>query len=409
MIRPSESIKPYTSTCIHCGRLSELDQMSECKVCKNKRASGQALPKRKVRPVIVNRAHLQKSIAVCETNQCGKFGTRDGRTGCLLLEKPCDIERRLLAGEGCVDDPPQFGPFKQSGRPFATGGEAKFITSAQLQRDILSLVGMIPSDIGVIVGVARSGMNVATMLSMYLHLPLVAIRQSQGDIVGVGNGWRLNESREAITNKRAIIVDDTVMTGNSLAHIRPVVNRQFPGASTAAIYVNPNANVKPDFHVVDLPWPHLLEWNLFNSVMSPNIACDFDGILCQDCQPGDDDDGPRYRNFIDNAKPLYAPRKEPIPLIVTARIQKYRRQTEAWLRRHGIRWFKLVMHPAKTLAERNRDDIAAFKAREYAKWLEHHTPNPAPAMFVESDDRQARRIANLSGRMVICPSTAGVY
>ncbi|WP_231743663.1 phosphoribosyltransferase [Stieleria neptunia] len=362
-----------------------------------------------MKPRIVDRAHLQKSIAICETNQCGNWGTRDGRTGCLLLPKPCDIERRLLAGAGCVADPPQFGPHQPPGHAFAPKADARFVTARDFQQDILRLAGMVPNDIGLIVGVARSGMSVASMLAMYLHLPMAAIRQTQGDVVHVGNGWRLNESKHAIKKTRALVVDDTVMTGNSLKAIRPVMDREFPEATTAAVYVNPSANVKPDIHVVDLPWPHLLEWNLFNSVMSPNTACDFDGILCRDCSPEQDDDGERYLDFIRNAKPLYVPRKEPVPLIVTARIAKYRKPTEAWLRRHGMRWYKLVMHPAKTLAERNRDDIAAYKARHYSEWLETHTPNPAPAMFIESDDRQARAIARNAKRLVVCPSTAGVY
>ena len=67
------------------------------------------------------------------------------------------------------------------------------------------------------------------------------------------------------------------------------------------------------------------------------------------------------------------------------------------------------MHPAATLAERNQDDIAAYKARHYVEWASRHRAAPRPILFAESDDRQASRIAQLSGRMVVCPGTARVY
>src|SRR5690606_15176720 len=121
--------------------------------------------------------------------------------------------------------------------------------------------------------------------------------------------------------------------------------KTFVSAIAAAVYVNPFARVKPDVWVRDLPWPHLLEWNLFNSVLSPSMAVDFDGILCHDCPPQDDDDGPRYARFLREVQPLYVMRKTVVQLIVTARLEKYRPQTLDWLARHGIAVKTLVMGP----------------------------------------------------------------
>jgi len=297
------------------------------------------------------------------------------------------------------------------GGAFTPGkGPIRFVTSAQFQRDILSLVAQIPPDITAIAGVARSGLSAATMLSMYLHLPMITIRQTANDIVDTGNGWRLGGSKHIDPRKgKILVVDDTVMTGNSLRAIKPLVDREIGNAVYAAVYVNPRATKKPDVWAVDLPWPHILEWNVFNSILSPSAAMDFDGILCHDCPPGSDDDGPRYLEFIRNAKPLYVPRRCPVPLIVTARIERYRSETEAWLRRHGIAWHKLVMHPAKTLQDRERDNIAEFKARHYSAWAKIHKPAPGPIIFFESEDRQAREIARHAKLMVVCPHTAGVY
>ena len=292
----------------------------------------------------------------------------------------------------------------------AGSGPTRFVRSSQFQFDILNLIAKIPPDITAIAGVARSGLSAATMLSMYLHLPMITIRQTMNDVIQTGNGWRLGGSKHVNPRtEKILVVDDTVMTGNSLKAIRPLVDREFGNAVYAAVYVNPKALLKPDIWSVDLPWPHILEWNVFNSILSPSAAMDFDGILCHDCPPGSDDDGPKYLDFIRNAKPLYVPRRCPVPLIVTARIERYRAETEDWLRRHGIRWNRLIMHPAATLAERRRDNIAAFKARHYIAWAAKHKAAPGPIIFFESEDGQAREIAKLSKLLTICPHTAGCY
>jgi hypothetical protein len=247
---------------------------------------------------------------------------------------------------------------------------------------------------------------------MMLHKPMIIVSQTRGDIMDAGNGWRLTRQHKHVEpgKGRVLVVDDTVMTGNSQQILRKVVGQQFREVIFATVYCNPAANLgKPDIHAVDLQWPHMLEWNLFNSVISNSMAVDFDGVLCHDCPPGSDEDGPKYLDFIRNATPLYLPRQVPIPLIVTARIEKYRRDTEDWLRRHNVQWEQLVMHPAATTRERERDDIAVYKSRHFEAWAKNHRASPGPIVFVESDDRQAQRIAAITGRMTICPATAGVY
>lgn len=300
-------------------------------------------------------------------------------------------------------------PARRRGVFAMNGSTPRFITSAQMQSDIKTLIGKVPHTVTAVAGVARSGLAAATMISMYLHLPMFTIRQNSHDIQQTGNGWRLGGGKHIEPgSQHVLVVDDTVMTGNSLKAIRGLLT-QFKKTTTAAVYVNPTAKIKPDIWAVELPWPHLLEWNLFNSVLSPNMALDFDGILCHDCPSGSDDDGEKYLQFIRTARPLYVPRKVQIPLIVTARIEKYRAETVAWMQRHGITCKALVMHPATNLQERNRDNITAYKARHFMDWAIRHRAKPEPLAFIESDDRQAIGIAKISGRMVICPASAKVY
>lgn len=275
-----------------------------------------------------------------------------------------------------------------------------FVTLAQMAEDCKALASMLPANTARIVGVSRSGLQPANLVAMLLHRQLWIVRQSTADIIDGGNGWRLSGNTTA--DGPTVVIDDTVMSGNSFKHVMPIVRKRFPDAIAAACYVNPMAKVKPDMWVRDLCWPHLLEWNLFNSIMTPIMATDFDGVLCRDCPPEDDDDGPRYEAFLRDVQPLYLVRRTPIPLIVTARMEKYRPQTEDWLKRHGVKWTKLVMGPWRTLAERNRSDIAGFKAQHFKLFIRQYH-RLKPPLFVESDPRQAKRIAELSRGTVICP------
>lgn len=280
----------------------------------------------------------------------------------------------------------------------------------QYSRDVKTLASMLPHDLTCVIGIARSGMKAATEISMLLHLPLLALRQNKRDIIQVGNGWRLGgfEHVEPIPGK-AVLVDDTVMLGNSFRSVTDIAREQFPDLIRAAVYVNPRSRTQPDFFVWHVGAPHLLEWNIFNSVHSTHIALDFDGILCEDCPPGDDDDGPRYLNFIRNAKPKYLPRKHPVPLIVTARVEKYRAETEAWLARWNVKHYALIMHPAATTRERENYDVSAYKAHHFKHWAQRFHANPGPHIFIESEDWQARRIHELTGLMTVCPGSTAVY
>jgi hypothetical protein len=97
-----------------------------------------------------------------------------------------------------------------------------------------------------------------------------------------------------------------------------------------------------------------------------------------------------------------------IPLIVTARIEQYRPQTEEWLRRHGVSVDELVMAPWGSLAERNRHDVAAWKAEHYRRFLKRRHALKPP-LFIESCPHQAARIARLSGGLVVCPAAGRCF
>lgn len=317
-------------------------------------------------------------------------------------------------------------PFaKQSQEP---PGVPQWISEEQLVRDIAKLAAQIPPNVSRIVGIARSGLIPASHLAARLHMPLYALDTARKQLTPCGHGWRLHERREQ--PGPWLVVDDTQMTGRSLKQAHAVLNslpvlagESRPEILYSVVYRNPDLKPfpVPDLWAAELRNPHYLEWNFFNSIFSPHIAVDFDGILCEDWTGGDDS-GARYEAFLSTARPLYLPRKAPLPLIVSGRLERWRSPTLDWLTRWGVtvpdlpptRYAKqkgwgsrsMVHLFPGTTAERNKPHaVSTYKAEtylDYARVLDLK-------VFVESCPIQAREIAEFSQLPVICPAAAKVW
>lgn len=286
--------------------------------------------------------------------------------------------------------------------PFSTptGVGPKFINTEKLMTDTKTLSSLLPEDVNLVIGIARSGLPAATMVSMLLHLPLLIFRQSEKDLISAGHGWRLQGAREF--DGKPVVIDDTVMSGRSLKETMPAVWKQFPKAISATVYCNPLSRHKPNYFVEEWYYPQIAEWNLPNSIYSPHNALDFDGILCEDCPRDSDDDGEKYVRFLETARPKYITRRGYIPLIVTGRLEKYRPQTEAWLRKWNVAYHQLEMWPGTFLGRTVRK-VAEFKAKHFKAFLEK-VHEVKPPMFVESDPSQAQLISQLTDGITVCPA-----
>lgn len=280
---------------------------------------------------------------------------------------------------------------------------ARWISDAGLVKYTNALLYKLPPDIDAVAGVTRSGMDPAAYLAKRLHVPLYEINKYVG-IRPLGKGWRLGAGEPVDCAKHLLVVDDTVANGVSMRWIAGMVakERLTRKVTTAAVLCSDEGLRIVDLYGEHLPNPHYLAWNFFNSVHSPVAALDMDGIICHDCPRDDDDDGPRYAKWLDEVRPLNLPRKEPVPLIVTARLEKYRKLTEAWLRRWGVRWNKLVMGTWATKDERSRN----YNAGEYKGGVYKRSDC---ILFVESCPHQAEEIAKASGKRVICPAVERIW
>lgn len=164
--------------------------------------------------------------------------------------------------------------------------------------------------------------------------------------------------------------------------------------SFCAIYASlENANqVDTYFELVSMP--RVFEWNLMHSEMLEHCCVDIDGVLCGDPTQVQNDDADNYIDFLRSAQQITFPTM-PIGHLVTSRLEKYRAETEKWLKVSGIVYRKLHMLNLPDAATRRQLNChAKFKAEIYRGEI-------GGMLFIESEPTQAAEIALLSGKLTL--------
>jgi uncharacterized HAD superfamily protein len=203
---------------------------------------------------------------------------------------------------------------------------------------------------------------------------------------------------------RVLVLDDSVSSGGTLQAVR----RQLSGRTDIYYGALYGAEQKPpgvDEVFRHVPHPRCFEWNVFHGNQIEAACVDMDGVLCADWTEREEDSGAgrdRYAEHLSAAAPRHVP-TYPVLAIVTSRLEQYRPQTVAWLRRYGVRFRELLMSPHPSAAARQQ---AGDHARGKARWYERR---PQARLFVESDLGQAREIARLTGRPVLCTDSMEMY
>lgn len=246
----------------------------------------------------------------------------------------------------------------------------------------------------VVVGIPRSGMLPAAMIATHLQLPLADVRGYAAGIVHGPSG------KPASAGRRVLLVDDSCNKGRAMARAAALLPK---GAKATRLAVFGPYQIEPTsvcdvwFEVVH--GPRVFAWNMAKHRRLSRWGFDFDGVLCRDPDKAENDDGPRYGAFLSGAEPILLPRR-PIGHIVTCRIEKYRGETEAWLRRHGVRFGALHMMPFASKAER----MAAMKVDAGGRggWKARIIRELGVEMFVESCPKQAAIIAREAAVPVWC-------
>ena len=277
--------------------------------------------------------------------------------------------------------------------------KTNYITNRQLIEDCRNLLLPQVAQLNLkgVLGIPRSGILPASMLAIWLNLPLYALDCSGNPFVLSGTtefgGVRMKNFTP--NNGRLLVVDDTVYSGTAIKNLK---NKLLQDAFYATVYAHPKRKNAVDFFARELSPPHLLEWNLFNCVYTKDALLDFDGILSPNVPHEVCLDEEKYIDYIKNVEPFYdrIP-KTPCRGIVTARLEKYRDITENWLERHGINYGFLKMYPTEKEEIRNKNHIeeaAKFKADVFSSSDAH--------FFIESEPAEAVIIQRISNKFVIC-------
>lgn len=264
----------------------------------------------------------------------------------------------------------------------------------------------IPQGVDLVVGIPRSGTLMASLIALKMNLPLTDLYAFvRNDDLKRGN--TRNYKQEALVKpqdaKQILLVDDSIATGNSMRAAVARIREVYSGSVVTMVAFAQQHNVADvDVHLEIVEMPRVFEWNIMHHHVITQACVDIDGVLCVDPNMAENDDGAHYREFLLTAKPLFIPSVQ-VAHLVTSRLEKYRPETEAWLKRHGVSYGKLHMLDLPSAAERRRLNAAhTFKARIYQEQLH-------AILFVEGEERQAREIMRLSNKSVYCTATNEMY
>ncbi|MDD4110577.1 MAG: phosphoribosyltransferase family protein [Clostridia bacterium] len=273
-----------------------------------------------------------------------------------------------------------------------------FISFEQLNDCIYKNLHKVPRDIDLIVGIPRSGMLPATILALYLNLPFVDIDSFlSGTIYQTGNTRKCeNWIKCAKDAKKILVIDDSISTGKAIQQAKEQIKQSNIDCEIyfCAIYA-----LSLNFFMVDVFFevcnhPRMFEWNYMHHWGLKYSCVDIDGVLCRDPNFYENDDGEKYIKFIRNALPKFLPTK-PIGYIVSARLEKYRNETEKWLQKYNIKYDNLIMLNCENSKERIKSvNQGEFKANVYK--------NSDCFLFIESNLEQAVEICKLSHKQVFC-------
>ena len=232
-------------------------------------------------------------------------------------------------------------------------------------------------------------MIVANIVAQKLNKPF-----STPDSFLEGYAMKGNDTIPVTGIEKVLLLDESIGSGRQLRRTLARLRSAHPNLEIISGLLLPNKGSRKmvDHYYKVIPTPRYFEWEVMHNKKFKSVAFDFDGVLCEDCPQEVDYDEDQYRQFLENAKPYLVPHFE-IDYIVSNRLEKYRDLTEAWLKRHGVRYRHLVLWDIDDKDKR----LGGFAANKINQVL-----RLKPRLFVESSYWQSRQIAFATGIPVLC-------
>lgn len=275
---------------------------------------------------------------------------------------------------------------------------------SDLNEAIVLNLGRIPCDIDLVVGVPRSGLLAANLLSLAMNIPLTDLDSFlDGREYTSGTTKPVRRISDPLRRRKVLLLDDSISTGNAMREVRQRISEARIDAEIiyAAVYGIHDHHAEVDLVLEKVALPRIFQWNFMHHNVLERSCVDIDGVLCLDPDERENDDGPAYLEFLRNAIPYHSTTRK-IGWLVTSRLEKYRPQTEAWLSKSGISYNNLIMLDLASKKERQRLGAhGTFKGDFYRS-----CDSP---LFIESEARQADVIAARSGKPVLCIETHQIH
>lgn len=212
----------------------------------------------------------------------------------------------------------------------------KVVTIEEATKMTLKWAESIPNKFDVIIGIPRSGLMIANILAIKFGRPL-----STPNAFVQGEVWQsLHVEKPKVRN--VLLVEDDVIYGKQIQKAYKQLKDFDPSLEVekASLFVTSKAKKLLNYHYMIKNPPLIYEWTLLTNMAGLGaLVVDMDGVLCKN--PSSDD----LKNLAEwyaKAKPHMIPRYT-VEAIVTARIEKYRIQTEDWLAKHNVKYNRLYM------------------------------------------------------------------
>jgi len=286
-------------------------------------------------------------------------------------------------------------------RPWTKPDQLTYITYDQFLQDILAFDEKIP-EVDAFVGIPRSGLIPATILALQRNVRLTPLQLLYNQPVNCIFKTKLRSNNPAVKRRpkhiqgRICIIDDCCSAEMSTMNEvkRKIANLDCPLKIIYASVYRAAKTCNIDYYHRQVPQPRMFQWNFFRHFNMHYTMWDMDGAICEDWTKKEADDVEAYAKFVQEAKPKVIP-EHPILAVVTNRLPRWSTHTKKWLEHHEVLPHRLVMSPYKDTTQRDAKDKprGSYKARVYK--------DSCACLFVESDVRQARVIANGSGKVVL--------